>query len=302
MVDPSICCSEHDVLMSFSEHGGTLMMSWISWPEPRRRVVDVLQTISIYPKLTSSRSLGHQTLLSIVLGCTCARSERIHSLIGDVWPGEWAVILDSIQTRGLDQIDLQTCFNGHVFGLSEDGHVDVVVPLILMAWKWIIRKNHLDETLPPWWVLVGVGRKSDGEAGNVCIKGDAAAYTPEACAAPVAIFGLSSGRTSECMGQVPGILRGRILGRLRIRGMRISSCLIRMALLAPLELVKAVMDFHSCLRARGTFSMFVLVLGDNLVDSWYRSRSLGHATIDVGMTWRRAFMEPGGPWACSSKI
>ncbi|KAF2617118.1 hypothetical protein F2Q68_00040143 [Brassica cretica] len=25
----------------------------------------------------------------------------------------------------------------------------------------------------------------------------------------------------------------------------------------------------------GTFSMFVLVPGDNLVDSWYRSRSLG---------------------------
>ncbi|CAF2056523.1 unnamed protein product [Brassica oleracea] len=27
---------------------------------------------------------------------------------------------------------------------------------------------------------------------------------------------------------------------------------------------------------RGTFGMFVLVLGDNLVDSWYRSRILGH--------------------------
>ncbi|KAH0867439.1 LOW QUALITY PROTEIN: hypothetical protein HID58_074461 [Brassica napus] len=27
---------------------------------------------------------------------------------------------------------------------------------------------------------------------------------------------------------------------------------------------------------RGTFNMFVLVLGDNLVDSWYRSRILGH--------------------------
>ncbi|KAF2600789.1 hypothetical protein F2Q68_00010468 [Brassica cretica] len=191
MVDPSICCSEHDVLMCFSEHGGTLMMSWISWPEPRRRVVDVLQRVeekgllgleyclggcgldelwswtswtlslgrinhsawkpeagggdpdpgegtkargqepgtwrqepgtwrqepgsrkldctivsssSLSLELTSSRSLGHQTLLSIVLGCTCARSERIHSLIGDVWPGEWAVILDSIQTRGLDQV------------------------------------------------------------------------------------------------------------------------------------------------------------------------------------------------------
>ncbi|KAF3540496.1 hypothetical protein F2Q69_00023081 [Brassica cretica] len=159
-----------------SEHGGTLMMSWISWPEPRRRVVDVLQRVEEKGLLGLEYCLGGCGLdelwswtswtLSLVLGCTCARSERIHSLIGDVWPGEWAVILDSIQTRGLDQ----------------------------------------DETLPPWWVLVGVGRKSDGEAGNVCIKGDAAAYTPEACAAPV-----------------PGILRGRILGRLRIRGMRMFN-------------------------------------------------------------------------------
>ncbi|WZZ35188.1 hypothetical protein YC2023_018589 [Brassica napus] len=103
-----------------------------------------------------------------LLGFTCARSKRIHSQIGDVWPREWAVILDSIQKRGIDQ----------------------------------------DETLPPWWGLVGVGRKFDGEAGNVCIKGDASAHTPDACA------------TYECMGQESGILRGIILARLRIRGMR----------------------------------------------------------------------------------
>ncbi|KAF3571797.1 hypothetical protein F2Q69_00059949 [Brassica cretica] len=30
-----------------------------------------------------------------------------------------------------------------------------------------------------------------------------------------------------------------------------------------------------CRSPCGTFSMFVLVPGDNLVDSWYRSRSLG---------------------------
>ena len=87
-------------------------------------------------------------------------------------------------------------------------------------------------TFPPWWGLVGVGRKFDGEAGNVCIKGDASAHTPDPCAAPVAVLGLSSSRTSvcislgslnrveKCMGQDPGILRGRILARLRIRGMR----------------------------------------------------------------------------------
>ncbi|KAF3504452.1 hypothetical protein F2Q69_00043063 [Brassica cretica] len=49
---------------------------------------------------TSSRSMGHQTPLSIVLGCTCGRSQRIRSLIGDISPGEWAIILDPMQRRG----------------------------------------------------------------------------------------------------------------------------------------------------------------------------------------------------------
>ncbi|KAF2546666.1 hypothetical protein F2Q70_00022640 [Brassica cretica] len=40
----------------------------------------------------------------------------------------------------------------------------------------------------------GVGRKFDGEAGNIGIKGYASDHTPGACAASVAILGLSSGK------------------------------------------------------------------------------------------------------------
>ncbi|KAF3503437.1 hypothetical protein F2Q69_00043363 [Brassica cretica] len=39
--------------------------------------------------------------------------------------------------------------------------------------------------------LVGVGQRFYGQAGNVRIKGDTSAHTPDACAAPVAILGLS---------------------------------------------------------------------------------------------------------------
>ncbi|KAF3590493.1 hypothetical protein DY000_02021839 [Brassica cretica] len=248
MVDLSICCSEHDVSRCFNEYGGTLLMSWRSWPEPGfvgYKPVDedgllgakpylggcrigrinhsawkpeaggrdpdpgagtwkpearVTSSWNIFPQqfalyfLVSCLKVGNNIVffIGLLLGCTCARSERIHSLIGDVWPGEWEVILDSIQTRGLDQ----------------DGHVDVIVPLIPMAWKWIIRKNY---HVGPSKCSKGghrccvgsIGQKFDGEAGNICIKGDASAHTPDACAAPD-----------------PGILRGRILARLRIRGIR----------------------------------------------------------------------------------
>ncbi|KAF3585430.1 hypothetical protein F2Q69_00030749 [Brassica cretica] len=44
----SICCSEHEASMCFSEHGWTPLMNWRSWPEPINRVVDVLQRAYIH--------------------------------------------------------------------------------------------------------------------------------------------------------------------------------------------------------------------------------------------------------------
>ncbi|CAG7888849.1 unnamed protein product, partial [Brassica rapa] len=48
-----------------------------------------------------------------------------------------------------------------------------------------------DERLPPWWGLVGVGRRFGGEARSVCIKVDASAHTQDAYAAHAAILNLS---------------------------------------------------------------------------------------------------------------
>ncbi|WZY86811.1 hypothetical protein YC2023_033195 [Brassica napus] len=105
----------------------------------------------------------------------------------------------------------------------------------------------------------------------------------------------SKNRVEECMGQDPGILRGRILARLRIRRTKRLNMTRRpklrilmldsTGLLVPLELVKAVIDFQEGLRVEGTFSMFALVSGDNLVDSWYRSRSPGHTFIQDPVAW-----------------
>ncbi|KAH0858937.1 LOW QUALITY PROTEIN: hypothetical protein HID58_087198 [Brassica napus] len=214
--------------------------------------------------------MGHQTSLSVVLRCTSAWCERICSLIGDVCPGEWTKIFDPMQTRG------RHASMGMSLVCSCTLDSDDFFSFIKMR-----RCPHGGD----WSELV-----ANGEAGNVCIKGDAFSHTPNTCAASVAILGLSSGRTSECMGQDPGILRGRILARLRIRGMR-SFNKTRRPKLRILILDSAGpacassackscngLSFRSSCRSPywGMFSMFVLVPGDNLVESWYESRSLGH--------------------------
>ena len=66
--------------------------------------------------------------------------------------------------------------------------MDVVLLLIMMVWNWIIRKTIMQD-------LVNALRACITVAGSM-------------------------NRVEECMGQDPGILRGRILARLRIRGMR----------------------------------------------------------------------------------
>ncbi|KAH0880094.1 LOW QUALITY PROTEIN: hypothetical protein HID58_067488, partial [Brassica napus] len=152
----------------------------------------------------------------------------------------------------------------------------------------------------------GVGRKFDGEAGSIGIKGDASNHTPGACAASLysasAQAGLSgsTNHVEECMGQYPEILIGRVLARLRIRRTkRLNKTRrpkLRILMLDSTGLACASRAckgcngisggspcrFPCCLLAssldQGTFSMFILVPGDNLVDSWYQSRSPGHVS------------------------
>ncbi|KAF3505586.1 hypothetical protein F2Q69_00005989 [Brassica cretica] len=220
MVDLSICCSEHDVSMCFSEHERTLRMSWRPWPEPVSRVVDVLQPVE-EGLLGVKFRLGGCGVDELWSWTSWTPFFRINysawKLEGggrDPDPGE------GIQTRGRNpelggkNLEAGSWRYNMVFfiGLHE----------LHRSIKFLVEFG--DETLPQWWGLVGVGRNFDGEAGNVCIKGDASAHTPDACAAPVSILGLSSSRTSvcisrgslnrveECMGQDPRISERENLG------------------------------------------------------------------------------------------
>ncbi|KAH0859063.1 LOW QUALITY PROTEIN: hypothetical protein HID58_087324, partial [Brassica napus] len=232
---------------------------------------------------TSARRMGHQTSLSVVLSCTSARCERICSLIGDVCPGEWTKIFDPMQTHGR-HASMGMCLVCSCTLDPDDFFSFIKMRCCPHGWDW----SEL---------------AANGELGNVCIKGDASSHTPDTCAASVAILGLSSDfslhflrlsssmdRVDECMGPEPGILRGRILARLGIRGMRrfnkTRSPKLRILMLDSAGLACASwackscngLSFRSLCRSPywGTFGMFFLVPGDNLVDSWYRSRSLGH--------------------------
>ncbi|KAF3512728.1 hypothetical protein F2Q69_00006459 [Brassica cretica] len=161
MVNLPICCSEHEASMCFSEHGGTLLMSLRSWSEPRRRGAGLLQIGELLSWMSStidgrvaSLSLGNNMVFFIGL----RELHRSIKFLVEFGVGRrlvaWAIKLPCCCT--LDSDDLE-----------------------------------VDETLRPWWGLVGVRQKFVGEAGNVFLKGDASAHTQDACAASVAILGLT---------------------------------------------------------------------------------------------------------------
>ncbi|KAF2563693.1 hypothetical protein F2Q70_00017544 [Brassica cretica] len=164
MVDLSVCCSENDASMCFSEHGGTLQMSWRSWPEQVRNLA--LAAVELV-------SSGHGPLSSFF------RSRENPSCPS--WyliKGRFPFILRQDKSLGLEA----GCRTQTWGGDPDPG---------AGTWKPEGGTRDLEEgtwmpeagTLPPWWELIGVGHKSDGEAGNVCIKGDASSHTQDTCAA-----------------------------------------------------------------------------------------------------------------------
>ncbi|KAF2535233.1 hypothetical protein F2Q68_00021231 [Brassica cretica] len=295
--------------MCFSEHGGTLLMSWRSWPEPVRNLSftavelvglgrpielnssifgnmkgSLYRNISIFWRKEVVPGTGPGVLSSGDPRSLLAGTRRPVSCLGSggiqymssfpiktpkprpevgPWKPEAGPWKPEARTRSQSRNLEAGAGTNMVFfiGLRELHRsikflIEFGVGRRLVAWA--IKLPY--EMLPPWLGLAGVGRKLDGEVGNVCIKGDASSHTPDTCAASVAILGLR-------------ILRGRILARLGIRGMRRFNK-TRSPKLRILMLDSAGLACASW--AWGTFGMFFLVPGDNLVDSWYRSRSLGH--------------------------
>ncbi|KAF3594876.1 hypothetical protein DY000_02020562 [Brassica cretica] len=198
MVNLSICCSEHGASMCFSEHGGILLMSWRSWPEPVSRVIVVLQ----FRKNPSCPSwLPDKWKISIFLKA------------GEItWPGRQRKVPD-LRAGTRDRRQEPGPWGAGTWK-TEAG----------MTWKWRIGKDH----------NVGPSKRSKGghhrraRSGRACRTFFFSLIRMRHCTYggdfPEPDFSLrflrlsgSTNRVEECMGQDPGILRGKILARLRIR-------------------------------------------------------------------------------------
>ncbi|KAH0880054.1 LOW QUALITY PROTEIN: hypothetical protein HID58_067448 [Brassica napus] len=331
-----------------SEHGGTLLMSGRSWPEPINKVVDVLQRAYIHLVDSNRRD---QPVIGVsknkvfkVWNLALAALELHEKSLGledggrSQTRGQGPVTGGRTQTWGQEPRTRNLGPRGRnpdPWGRDlEDGSwsnpfMEYFSPTAGNNMTFFIGLYNLHRsiTLPcrsfsdalalgvkgfAAWLEIHCPQGGDRpelaeKSGNIGIKGDASGHTPGACAASLysasAQEGLSgsTNRVEECMGQYPGILRGRILARLRIRRTKRLNMTrrpkLRIFMLDCTGLACASRACKVCnglsggspcrcsflphlrivpgLLVGGTFSMFVLVPGDNLVDSWYRSRSLG---------------------------
>ncbi|KAF2596307.1 hypothetical protein F2Q68_00010490 [Brassica cretica] len=228
MVDLSVCCSENDASMCFSEHGGTLQMSWRSWPEQVRNLA--LAAVELV-------SSGHGPLSSFF------RSRENPSCPS--WyliKGRFPFILRQDKSLGLEAGCRTQTWGGDPDpgagtwkpeGGTRDLEEGTWMPEAGAGNNMIfligLREYHHGIKL---LVEFGVGRRLVARVFKlpyrVCLDVLALGLKGFTAGLEMLDFSLhfmrlsgSMNRVEECMGQDLGVfLRGRILVRLRIRGMR----------------------------------------------------------------------------------
>ncbi|WZZ27571.1 hypothetical protein YC2023_010972 [Brassica napus] len=255
MVDMPVCCSEHDVSRCFSEHGGTLLMSWRSWPEPpllgvsKKKVFYVWNLALAAVELMSPGRINHSAWKPKAGGRDPDPGEETQTQGQE--PRTWR------QESGSRKLENRTSARslGHQTPLS----------VVLGCTCARMRRCPHDGD----WSELAASLMEKSGAQNFSLH-----------------FWRLSGsmnRVEECTGQDPRILRGGILARIRIRGMKRFNKTRRPKLRILMLDSTSLASVASCLVLglsldfwMGGVQMFVLVLGDNLVDSSHQSRILGH--------------------------
>ncbi|KAF3561861.1 hypothetical protein DY000_02015800 [Brassica cretica] len=243
MVDLSICCSEHDVSRCFSEHGGTPLMSWRSWPEPANgplgakpclggcRVDELWSWTSWTPFYLGRFPLVQASYLikgrfpfilrqdkSLALDVggwrqgtrPGGRDPDLGAGTRDLDAGTWKPEAGEISSWNIFPQQFAPYFL--VSCLMAGNNMDFFIGLreLHRSIKFLVEFG-VGRQLVAWAIKLPCLMRRFPHGGDWSELAESLMEKPETG---------SLNCVEECMGQDPGILRGRILARLRIRGMR----------------------------------------------------------------------------------